>query len=181
MLDPCLWGFGGSWSGHGLYYGLHWYTFHPTDLVISTVCLHCHERTNNWTMDEIYLHLHDSKTVNSVSAYFEECSTLVWHWRSYSALSLIDVIVGFRCTRACELIGLDYWEHQPLGKAFSVLADVITHMKWLWISMDPHSKDETHRHTVHGGIHVPLSWSLGLMMVRSKRTPTRQSSRADVS
>lgn len=76
------------------------------------------------------------------------------------ALSLVDVLVGFRCTRACELIGLDYWEHQQLGKAFSVLADVITHQRMA---------------------EFMFPWGSGLMMVRSKRTPTRQRTRADLS
>lgn len=31
---------------------------------------------------------------------------------TYFSVYLIDVTVGFRCTRACELIGLDFWEHQ---------------------------------------------------------------------
>lgn len=31
---------------------------------------------------------------------------------TYVSVYLVDVLVGFRCTRACELIGLDYWEHQ---------------------------------------------------------------------
>ena len=25
---------------------------------------------------------------------------------------VVDILFGFRCSRACELIGLDFWEHQ---------------------------------------------------------------------
>lgn len=31
---------------------------------------------------------------------------------TYISVLLIELISGFRCTRACELIGLDLWEHQ---------------------------------------------------------------------
>ncbi|CAE7462881.1 unnamed protein product [Symbiodinium pilosum] len=31
---------------------------------------------------------------------------------TYITLLFIDIIMGVRCSRACELIGLDFWEHQ---------------------------------------------------------------------
>mmetsp|Transcript_65852 Transcript_65852/g.155076 ORF Transcript_65852/g.155076 Transcript_65852/m.155076 type:complete len:596 (-) Transcript_65852:40-1827(-) len=31
---------------------------------------------------------------------------------TYLSVLFIDLVAGFRCTRACELIGLDLWEHQ---------------------------------------------------------------------
>ncbi|CAE7337143.1 unnamed protein product [Symbiodinium natans] len=31
---------------------------------------------------------------------------------TYISVLLIEIVAGFRCTRACELIGLDLWEHQ---------------------------------------------------------------------
>ncbi|CAK8991498.1 unnamed protein product [Durusdinium trenchii] len=33
---------------------------------------------------------------------------------TYVSVLVIDMVAGFRCTRACELIGLDVWEHQLL-------------------------------------------------------------------
>lgn len=35
-------------------------------IALISACLHCHELTNSWTMDENYLPLHDSKAVNGV-------------------------------------------------------------------------------------------------------------------
>ena len=31
---------------------------------------------------------------------------------TYVIVMLVDFLFGFRCSRACELIGLDFWEHQ---------------------------------------------------------------------
>ena len=31
---------------------------------------------------------------------------------TYIIVMLVDFLFGFRCSRACELIGLDFWEHQ---------------------------------------------------------------------
>jgi hypothetical protein len=39
---------------------------------------------------------------------------------------LVDFLFGFRCSRACELIGLDFWEHQFDDGSWLVISETFS-------------------------------------------------------
>jgi ammonia channel protein AmtB len=45
---------------------------------------------------------------------------------TYVIVMLVDFLFGFRCSRACELIGLDFWEHQFDDGSWLVISETFS-------------------------------------------------------